>query len=132
MDSTFSVSHSNVSFVHCCFITHHYHTCILSMLLFLMPIVSFSALFFLFSFSISLFYFPPLSAPLRNSIFVLMWGPDVCPPSTLFPYLHLYAIKFSAENSKLTVCISIVLASVPSILSAPSLLQSAVSHTIVC
>jgi hypothetical protein len=114
------------------FITHHWHTCILSMLLFLMPIVSFAALFFLLSFSISLFYLPPLSAPLRNSIFVLMWGNDMCPSYTLFPYMHLYIVKISAETSKFAVCMSIVLASVPYILSAPSLLHSVLFHTIFC
>jgi hypothetical protein len=102
------------------------------MLLFLMPLVSFAALFFLLSFSISLFYLSPLSAPLRNSIFVLMGGNAVCPSPTLFPYMHLYVVKISAENSKFTVCISIVLASVPYILSAPSLPHSVLFHTIVC
>ena len=65
---------------------------------------------------LSLLYFPPLSAPLRNPIFVLRLGPDMFPSSTLFLYVHLCVIKNSVENNKFTVCISIVLASVPNML----------------
>jgi len=114
------------------FIIHHCHTCILSMLLFLMPIFSFAALFFLFS-SLFIFFIFLFFQLLLEILYICLDGvPCYGPCSTLFPYVHLYVIKIGAENSKFAVCISIVLVSVPNILSAPSLPQSVVSHKIFC
>jgi len=131
MDITFSVSHCNVSFVHCCFHSPPF----LYLYSLLASFFHAHILFLLCSFcflSLFLFFIFLLFQLLLEIHICLEGGPDVCPSSTLFPHLHLCVIKISAENNKFTVCISIVLASVPNILSAPSLPQSAVSHTIVC